>query len=334
MVNDPVLYKECREVVDDYLEEGIVEFCMTEADESSFYLPHHAVVREDKVSSRLSVYSDLFPETCETLLKSFWVDDLVEGTEQVETALKITTEIMEILKNVGMDDEQQRLSIIDLEEISDEAKNRYITARRSELRAAAAALDDTAQAWGKKFIDDDFTIVKSKKKSQKTISDNSAKKQKREEITPCLNKFGHLTIEDAPEPSTHEMDTSPPSPISTAQRTSTPPQSPSHPPKPKQAPPKQENSWRKRLQLNSAPPQPAPRQTIQLTEEEFPQLPSPPKKTRRTPPTNYQAIQNPLEMLNDPDVQELYNILEKFVNIAKNVPTPAERLQALFKLLN
>ncbi|GFT92995.1 hypothetical protein NPIL_116401 [Nephila pilipes] len=108
----------------------------------------------------------------------------------------------------------------------------------------------------------------------------------------------------------------------------------SHPPKPKQAPPKQENSWRERLQMTSAPPPSAPRQTLQLTEEEFPQLPSPPKKTKQTPPTNYQAIQNPLEMLKDPDVQDLYNTLEKFVNIAKNVKSPAERLQALFKLLN
>ncbi|GFT80962.1 zinc finger protein [Nephila pilipes] len=46
---DLVLYKEYREVIDGYLEEGIAEFCMTEglADESSFYLPHHAVVRDD-----------------------------------------------------------------------------------------------------------------------------------------------------------------------------------------------------------------------------------------------------------------------------------------------
>ncbi|GFU27991.1 hypothetical protein NPIL_188271 [Nephila pilipes] len=86
--------------------------------------------------------------------------------------------------------------------------------------------------------------------------------------------------------------------------------------------------------MNSVPPpQPAPRQTFQVTEENFPSLPSPPKQARQAT-NNYQRIQNPLEMLKDPDVQELYNVLEKFVNIAKNVPTPAERLQALFKLLN
>ncbi|GFT16398.1 nucleic-acid-binding protein from transposon X-element [Nephila pilipes] len=516
----------------------------------------------------------------ENFHNQFDVNSLVQMLEHACTAEALTRVVnvveatLSALQQYPFDeDEQQRLNVLELEEISDEAKNRYITARRSELRAAAAALDDTAQAWGKKFFDDDFTVVKTKKKSKNTISDNLAKKQKIEDITPYHNKFGHLTIEDAPSTSANDMDTSPPSPTRTAQRTSTPPQSPrrrtqpqqsprpstsnqtpgikkppvppitidkitnpatllkklqdftkikliakltgtslkvfpptahayhklrryvednklqghtymlpeerklrvvirgmpvdmptddiaeelrekgftihqiyimtnkstgapmplfltildknehnqkifnlkelacmqvtvealrkkygppqcfrcqgffhssnyctrapkcvkcagehltreciqdpktpptcclcggphpanylqcprnpaSHPLKPKQVPPRQENSWRKRLQMTSAPPQPAPRQTLQLTEEEFPQLPSPPQKTRQTPPTNYQAIQNPLEMLKDPDVQDLYNTLEKFVNIAKNVKSPAERLQALFKLLN
>ncbi|GFU39517.1 hypothetical protein NPIL_231991 [Nephila pilipes] len=281
--------------------------------------------------------------------QQFDVNSIVQMLENAFTAEALTRVINVVEATLSAlhkypfdDEEQQRLNIIDLEEICDEAKNRYITARRSELRAAAAALDDTAQAWGKKFSDDDFTIVKTKKKS-KNVPDNSAKKQKIEDITPCHNKFGHLTIEDTQSTSANDMDTSPPSPTRTSQRTSTPPQTnylqcprnpASHPPKPKQAPPKQENSWRKRLQMTSAPPPSAPRQTLQLTEEEYPQLPSPPKKTKQTPPTNYQAIQNPLEMLQDPDVQDLYNTLEKFVNIAKNVKSPAERLQALFKLLN
>ncbi|GFU58301.1 DUF1758 domain-containing protein [Nephila pilipes] len=57
---DPALYKENREVVDDYREEGIVERFMTEGlvDESSFYLPHHAIVREDKINSRLRIVFD------------------------------------------------------------------------------------------------------------------------------------------------------------------------------------------------------------------------------------------------------------------------------------
>ncbi|GBO44249.1 hypothetical protein AVEN_47383-1 [Araneus ventricosus] len=206
---DPELYREYGEVINGYLEEGIVERCTSErlADESSFYLPHHAVVRDDKVSSRLRIvfdgashaegqYSlndclktgpnlypnlfellikfrenavtyiadirqaflqilidaedrpftrffwkedlnsdkltvlnftrvlfgltpspyllaatlkyhfekniDLFPETCESLLKSFWVDDLVGGADDVEQALKTTTESVKILKDAGM----------------------------------------------------------------------------------------------------------------------------------------------------------------------------------------------------------------------------------------
>ncbi|GBN74844.1 hypothetical protein AVEN_232280-1 [Araneus ventricosus] len=206
---DPELYREYGELINGYLEEGIVERCTSErlADESSFYLPHHAVVRDDKVSSRLRIvfdgashaegqYSlndclntgpnlypnlfelqikfrenavtyiadirqaflqilidaedrpftrffwkedlnsdkltvlnftrvlfgltpspyllaatlkyhfekniDLFPETCESLLKSFWVDDLVGGADDVEQALKTTTESVKILKDAGM----------------------------------------------------------------------------------------------------------------------------------------------------------------------------------------------------------------------------------------
>ncbi|GFS87426.1 hypothetical protein NPIL_274021, partial [Nephila pilipes] len=100
---------------------------------------------------------------------------------------------------------------------------------------AAAALDDTAQAWGKKTADDDFTIVKTKKKSKNTL-DNSAKKQKTEDITPCHNKFGHLTIEDTQSTSANDMDISPPSPTRTSQRTSTPPQSPRRRIQPPQSP--------------------------------------------------------------------------------------------------
>ncbi|GFT13840.1 integrase catalytic domain-containing protein [Nephila pilipes] len=41
-------------------------------------------------------------KTCETLLKSFWVDYLAGGIDQVERVVKITTESVGILKNVGM----------------------------------------------------------------------------------------------------------------------------------------------------------------------------------------------------------------------------------------
>ncbi|GFS77060.1 hypothetical protein NPIL_389241 [Nephila pilipes] len=101
----------------------------------------------------------------------FDVNSIVQMLENTFTAEALTRVInvveatLSALQKYPFENvEQQRMSIIDLEEISDEAKNRYITARRNELRAAAAALDDTDQAWGLKFLDDDFTIVKTKKK--------------------------------------------------------------------------------------------------------------------------------------------------------------------------
>ncbi|GFS41380.1 hypothetical protein NPIL_161621 [Nephila pilipes] len=65
------------------------------------------------------------------------------------------------------DDEKQRKNIKDLEDI-DESRNRYITARRSELRATAA-LNLTPPKLGR---------------------------ENRQETTPCYNKFDRLTIED------------------------------------------------------------------------------------------------------------------------------------------
>ncbi|GFS88948.1 uncharacterized protein NPIL_369051 [Nephila pilipes] len=81
------------------------------ADESFILLAYHAVIREDKLSPyplaatlkfHFEKYRDLFPETCEILSKSFWVDDFVVGTEQADTRLKIIAKSMEILKNAGM----------------------------------------------------------------------------------------------------------------------------------------------------------------------------------------------------------------------------------------
>ncbi|GFU01198.1 hypothetical protein NPIL_527301 [Nephila pilipes] len=67
-------------------------------------------------------------------------------------------------------------------------------------------------------MDDDFTIVKAKKKSSKNNNmEYSAKKQKIDEATPWHNKFDRLTIEDVPTTSGNEMDVSPLSP--TARKT-------------------------------------------------------------------------------------------------------------------
>ncbi|GFS47803.1 hypothetical protein NPIL_220991 [Nephila pilipes] len=270
----------------------------------------------------------------------FDVESIVQMMDNAYTAEALTRVInvadatlSALMKYPFEEEDKQRINIMDIEDIIDEAKNRYITARRNELRAASAVLDDTTQAWGKKLLDDDFTIVKTKKKSKNNNLEYSAKKQKIDETTPCHNKFDRLTIEDVPITSGNEMDISPPSPDRTCPRNPA-----NHPPKQKQPQPKPENSWRKRM-ISAPPKQPAPRQNLTISDEDFPQLPPPTKQVQPPKPaqpstSKYQRINNPLEMLQDPDVQELYNVLEKFVNIAKNVPTPAERLQALFKLLN
>ncbi|GFU43070.1 hypothetical protein NPIL_479521 [Nephila pilipes] len=167
----------------------------------------------------------------ENFHNQFNIESIVQMMDNAYTAEALTRVInvadatlSALFKYPFEDDEKQRKNIKDLEDIIDESRNRYITARRSELRAAAAALDDTAQAWGKKIMDDNFTIVKAKKKSSKSNLEYSAKKQKIDEATPCYNKFDRLTIEDVPTTSGNEMDVSPPSP--TARKNSTPPQSP------------------------------------------------------------------------------------------------------------
>ncbi|KAF8782602.1 hypothetical protein HNY73_012866 [Argiope bruennichi] len=47
-------------------------------------------------------YQHLFPETCEVLKNSFWVDDLVGGVDDLETILKISNESVEVMKRAGM----------------------------------------------------------------------------------------------------------------------------------------------------------------------------------------------------------------------------------------
>ncbi|GFU12615.1 hypothetical protein NPIL_606911 [Nephila pilipes] len=151
------------------------------------------------------------------------IDGIVQMMDNAFTAEALTRVInvadatLSALKKYPFEEEtKQRSSIIDLEEITDEVKNRYITARKNEIRAAAAALDDTALAWGKRIQEEDFTMVKNKKMSKTSISDNLAKKQRIEEATPCHNKFSQLSIEDIPIATNNQMDATPSTSGSTA----------------------------------------------------------------------------------------------------------------------
>lgn len=59
--SDVVLYHRYNEVVNDYLEQGIIEDVMEDGSSPNavkYYMPHHAVLREDKVTTKLRVVFD------------------------------------------------------------------------------------------------------------------------------------------------------------------------------------------------------------------------------------------------------------------------------------
>ncbi|GFQ82119.1 integrase catalytic domain-containing protein [Trichonephila clavata] len=57
---DHELFCEYKDVIDNYVREGIVEctFCDSLSDSQRFYLPHHAVIRSDKTTSHLRIVFD------------------------------------------------------------------------------------------------------------------------------------------------------------------------------------------------------------------------------------------------------------------------------------
>ncbi|GFU94500.1 integrase catalytic domain-containing protein [Trichonephila clavipes] len=57
---DHELFCEYKDVIDDYVREGIVErtSCDSLSDSQGFYLPHHAVIRSDKTTSRIRIVFD------------------------------------------------------------------------------------------------------------------------------------------------------------------------------------------------------------------------------------------------------------------------------------
>ncbi|GFW08854.1 uncharacterized protein TNCV_993711 [Trichonephila clavipes] len=57
---DHELFCEYKDVIDDYVREGIVErtSCDSLLDSHGFYLPHHAVIRSDKTTSHIRIVFD------------------------------------------------------------------------------------------------------------------------------------------------------------------------------------------------------------------------------------------------------------------------------------
>ncbi|GFY55292.1 integrase catalytic domain-containing protein [Trichonephila inaurata madagascariensis] len=62
LINDPVYFSEYSKVLEDYRKENIIESVTEEneilSEDNCFYLPHRAVIREDKTTTRLRVVFD------------------------------------------------------------------------------------------------------------------------------------------------------------------------------------------------------------------------------------------------------------------------------------
>ncbi|GFW72419.1 reverse transcriptase domain-containing protein [Trichonephila clavipes] len=172
-LNDPFLFNEYRAVLEEHKSENIIESVTNELkeDKTIFYLPHTAVIREDKttikfrenrvaftadikqaflqiqldeedrdvtrflwnenpdgpeeliqnyrmtrmlfgvssspfllaatIKHHLKRYVEKFPETCEMLNNSLYVDDLISGRENVEQAFKTSLESVDIFKGAS-----------------------------------------------------------------------------------------------------------------------------------------------------------------------------------------------------------------------------------------
>ncbi|GFX91578.1 integrase catalytic domain-containing protein [Trichonephila clavipes] len=100
---DHELFCEYKDVIDDYVREGIVErtSCDSLLDSQGFYLPHHAVIRSDKTTSRIRIVFDGSAHE-DGQSSSIYVDDLICGQDDVPDALRTTLECLQIFSDAGM----------------------------------------------------------------------------------------------------------------------------------------------------------------------------------------------------------------------------------------
>ncbi|GFS65410.1 hypothetical protein NPIL_246871 [Nephila pilipes] len=231
--------------------------------------------------------------------------------------------------------------IVDLQEIMEEVRSRYVLTREKEIEMESSRLKDRLNQWGiHPRTETQFTPVKGKKKTRKSADSQAAKKPRTDSYT---NRFSSLAIEEGEDVNEDEMDageTTPmPSPTKPVRHTPLPqfnttcPRNPiNHAPKPKQAAPKV-NHWRRRA-ATSTPLQEAenPSPAI-LNSEDFPPLPSKPAPTRSKPKCQEIPIEDPFSVLKSEKCQTLFKELQEFVRIANNIPTKAGRMAALFKFI-
>ncbi|GFX87426.1 reverse transcriptase domain-containing protein [Trichonephila clavipes] len=102
------LYNEYKNIVKDQIKENIVEECSSHFETNSYYMPHSAVVRKDKETTKVRMVFDAsskedYRETYELLNTSLYVDDLFAGSsESFYKAFDLSKDAIEILKDANM----------------------------------------------------------------------------------------------------------------------------------------------------------------------------------------------------------------------------------------
>lgn len=76
LINNPSLKKEYSKVLDEYLSMGHMEVCVDKDKSNAVYLPHHAVVRDDKITSKVRV---VFDASCKGMNGASLNGDLMVG---------------------------------------------------------------------------------------------------------------------------------------------------------------------------------------------------------------------------------------------------------------
>ncbi|GFT00678.1 spectrin beta chain [Nephila pilipes] len=184
--------------------------------------------------------------------------------------------------------------IVDLQEIMEEVRSRYVQTREKEIDMESSRLKDRLNQWGiSQRADTQFTPVKGKNKTRKSAESQAAKKPRTDNYT---NRFSSLAIEE--DEGDNEMDAGEITPM----------------PSP----------------TKSEAENPSP--TI-INNEDFPPLHSKPVPTRAKPKSNETPIEDPFSVLRSEKCQTLYKEMQEFVHIANNIPTKAGRMAALFKFI-
>ncbi|XP_054717382.1 uncharacterized protein LOC129226778 [Uloborus diversus] len=95
------LYNQYSEIIKDYINQGIIEQVEGDKPDShkaTYYMPHHAVCKEDKLTTKVRIVFDAssHEDNC------FYVDDLISGGKDLKEALEISRSAKNIMQAAGM----------------------------------------------------------------------------------------------------------------------------------------------------------------------------------------------------------------------------------------